>query len=158
MPSLEVVVSSPAEFDVCLNQHIVRGYQVRRSGPAEALLCKPRPAFNWALFVVLFLFTCGIGNVIQVIAYLANAEQWATIKLASPEGGQSSVQSRAPASGSPGPAPDAGPNVSFNESRSHWFNGQSWRDARVEVPPGAKIDTEKRAWWDGASWRPLPED
>lgn len=149
-----ITVSSQSEFEARLNQHIMQGYQVRRGGPPEVLLCKPRPPLNWALFVVLLLFTCGIGNIIQVIAYLAVSEQWTTITYAGPK--STSPEGVAPAPGVAPPA-DAGPNVRFNETRSHWFDGQSWHDARVEVPPGAKIDLEKHAWWDGQRWQPLPE-
>jgi hypothetical protein len=54
------------------------------------------------------------------------------------------------------PATPRAPSVSFNDSRSHWYDGSSWRDARREVPPDAAVDREKNAWWDGAGWRPLP--
>lgn len=63
----------------------------------------------------------------------------------------------------PGAAPSSAgstgseaPSVRFNDSRSHWFDGSAWRDARVEIPPGAMVDTDRQVWFDGTAWRPLP--
>jgi hypothetical protein len=59
--------------------------------------------------------------------------------------------------GMPASSPDRhGPNVTFNDSRSHWFDGTSWRDARLEIPPDAEVDRDQHTWWDGSTWRPLP--
>ena len=37
-----------------------------------------------------------------------------------------------------------------------WWDGQSWHDAAVEVPPGAQRSGDGRYWWDGTRWRPAP--
>ncbi|MGH9209944.1 MAG: hypothetical protein ACRD2C_04610 [Acidimicrobiales bacterium] len=54
------------------------------------------------------------------------------------------------------PETPAAPSATFNESRSHWFDGTRWHDARLEIPPGATLDEHGHAWWDGSTWRPLP--
>jgi hypothetical protein len=52
---------------------------------------------------------------------------------------------------------DPAPTVRFNEERTFWFDGTSWRDARVDIPPGVKIDSVNERWWDGTTWRPFPK-
>jgi hypothetical protein len=37
----------------------------------------------------------------------------------------------------------------------YWWDGRSWRDAQVEVPPSAQRSADGHFWWDGRQWRPL---
>jgi len=44
----------------------------------------------------------------------------------------------------------------MSADRSHWWDGQTWRDAQVEAPPSAQRSADGRYWWDGTTWRPAP--
>ena len=38
----------------------------------------------------------------------------------------------------------------------YWWDGQTWRDAHVEIPPSAQRSADGHFWWDGRQWRPVP--
>jgi len=53
-----------------------------------------------------------------------------------------------------GAPPGAG--VQLSPDGRYWWDGQSWRDAQVEVPPAAQRSADGHFWWDGRQWRPVP--
>jgi hypothetical protein len=53
-----------------------------------------------------------------------------------------------------GAVPAAG--VQMSPDGRYWWDGQSWRDAQVEVPPTAQRSGDGHFWWDGRQWRPVP--
>lgn len=53
----------------------------------------------------------------------------------------------------PGPMP--GPGVQMSADGRYWWDGQSWRDAQVEIPPTAQRSADGHFWWDGRQWRPV---
>jgi len=54
------------------------------------------------------------------------------------------------------PAAMPGAGVQMSPDGRYWWDGQSWRDAQVEVPPTAQRSPDGRSWWDGRQWRPVP--
>ena len=53
------------------------------------------------------------------------------------------------------PAPLSG--VQMSPDGRYWYDGQAWRDASTEVPPGAQRSSDGTLWWDGRTWRPVPQ-
>ena len=53
-----------------------------------------------------------------------------------------------------GSVPGAG--VQMSPDGRYWWDGQSWRDAQVQVPPSAQRSADGHFWWDGKQWRPVP--
>lgn len=43
--------------------------------------------------------------------------------------------------------------VPMSPDGNYWWDGASWRDAGVEVPPGAQRSPDGAYWWDGQAWR-----
>jgi len=60
-------------------------------------------------------------------------------------------------SGMPGSmgAPDAGA-VQMSPDGNYWWDGQGWKDAAAEAPPGAQRSSDGTLWWDGQKWRSVP--
>ena len=54
------------------------------------------------------------------------------------------------------PGAISGSGVQMSPDGRYWWDGQSWRDAQVEVPPTAQRSPDERSWWDGRQWRPVP--
>jgi len=54
------------------------------------------------------------------------------------------------------PGAISGAGVQMSPDGRYWWDGQSWRDAQVEVPPTAQRSPDERSWWDGRQWRPVP--
>ncbi|TMD15866.1 MAG: hypothetical protein E6I96_06120 [Chloroflexi bacterium] len=46
--------------------------------------------------------------------------------------------------------------LQMSDDGRYWWDGQSWRDASREVPPGAMRSTDGYYWWDSRTWRPVP--
>jgi hypothetical protein len=46
--------------------------------------------------------------------------------------------------------------VQLSPDRNFWWNGMTWRDAALEVPPEAQRSSDGHLWWDGFNWRPVP--
>lgn len=59
----------------------------------------------------------------------------------------------APMSGSPAPLS----GVQMSPDGHYWYDGQAWRDASTEAPPGAQRSSDGTLWWDGQTWRPVPQ-
>jgi streptogramin lyase len=38
----------------------------------------------------------------------------------------------------------------------YWWDGRTWVDAEVRIPPRAKRSPDGAYWWDGQSWRAVP--
>ena len=53
------------------------------------------------------------------------------------------------------PVPLSG--VQMSPDGNYWYDGQNWRDAAAEVPPGAQRSSDGTMWWDGRTWRPAPQ-
>lgn len=51
------------------------------------------------------------------------------------------------------PPPAGAPLLSAD--RSAWWDGQAWRDAARQPPPGHPRSPDGQFWWDGYGWRPL---
>ena len=51
----------------------------------------------------------------------------------------------------------AAAGVQFSQDGSHWWDGQTWRDASHDVPPTAQRSSDGTLWWDGRTWRPVPQ-
>jgi hypothetical protein len=56
----------------------------------------------------------------------------------------------------PAPAPAAGA-VQMSPDFNYWWDGQAWRDASTDVPPGAQRSGDGTLWWDGRTWRPVAQ-
>ncbi|MDQ6919111.1 MAG: hypothetical protein M3Z98_07105 [Candidatus Dormibacteraeota bacterium] len=52
--------------------------------------------------------------------------------------------------------PPVATGVQFSPDGRHWWNGQTWQDAELSVPPGSPRSPDGGYWWDGARWRPMP--
>ena len=52
--------------------------------------------------------------------------------------------------------PPGATGVQFSPDGTHWWNGQAWQDATLNVPPGSARSPDGGYWWDGARWRPMP--
>jgi hypothetical protein len=55
------------------------------------------------------------------------------------------------------PAFAGGGHLHMSPDGSYWWDGQAWRDASRDVPPGALRSADGYYWWDGRVWRPVPE-
>ncbi len=44
----------------------------------------------------------------------------------------------------------------MSDDRRHWWDGQTWQDTAVRIPPWAQVSPDGTQWWDGATWRPMP--
>jgi len=44
----------------------------------------------------------------------------------------------------------------LSADRSAWWDGQAWRDATRQAPPGHPRSPDGRFWWDGYAWRAVP--
>ena len=53
------------------------------------------------------------------------------------------------------PVPLSG--LQMSPDGNYWYDGQNWRDAATEVPPGAQRSSDGTLWWDGRTWRPAPQ-
>jgi hypothetical protein len=53
------------------------------------------------------------------------------------------------------PGAMSGSGVQLSPDGRYWWDGQSWRDAQVEVPPTAQRSLDGHFWWDGRQWRPV---
>jgi hypothetical protein len=53
------------------------------------------------------------------------------------------------------PGAISGSGIQLSPDGRYWWDGQSWRDAQVEVPPSAQRSPDGHFWWDGRQWRPL---
>jgi hypothetical protein len=51
--------------------------------------------------------------------------------------------------------PGAGSTVQMSPDGNYWWDGQAWKDATLEAPPGAQRSTDGTLWWDGQKWRPI---
>lgn len=51
------------------------------------------------------------------------------------------------------PVPVGAPYLSAD--RSAWWDGQAWRDAALQAPPGHPRSPDGKFWWDGYAWRPV---
>jgi hypothetical protein len=51
---------------------------------------------------------------------------------------------------------DAG-SVQMSPDGYYWWDGQGWKDASAEVPPGAQRSKNGCYWWDGRVWRQAPQ-
>ena len=49
--------------------------------------------------------------------------------------------------------PVGAPHLSAD--RSAWWDGQAWRDATQQPPPGHPRSPDGKFWWDGYAWRPV---
>jgi hypothetical protein len=47
--------------------------------------------------------------------------------------------------------------VQMSPDGNSWWDGQVWRDAASEAPPGAQRSSDGSLWWDGSNWRPVPQ-
>jgi hypothetical protein len=54
-------------------------------------------------------------------------------------------------------APAATSAVQMSPDGKYWYDGQAWRDASAEAPPGAQRSSDGTLWWDGQTWRPVPQ-
>ena len=53
------------------------------------------------------------------------------------------------------PGAISGSGVQMSPDGRFWWDGQSWRDAHVEIPPSAQRSADGQFWWDGRQWRPV---
>ena len=44
----------------------------------------------------------------------------------------------------------------LSDDRGLWWDGQTWQDTTVLIPPWAQISPDGTRWWDGVGWRPMP--
>jgi hypothetical protein len=54
------------------------------------------------------------------------------------------------------PGAISGSGIQLSPDGRYWWDGRSWRDAQVEVPPTAQRSGDGHFWWDGRQWRPVP--
>ena len=55
------------------------------------------------------------------------------------------------------PAGATGGMVQMSNDGHYWWDGQTWRDAALEVPPSAQRSSDGALWWDGQAWRPVAQ-
>lgn len=127
-----------AQFDAAPDSTIPSSQWPENVSPASSF---PVAAFGIAVaFVVV---------VIALIAFLALRRR--------------STPAMAGAYGMPGMpgaigAPDTGVAagaVQMSPDGNYWWDGQAWKDAAAEAPPGAQRSSDGTLWWDGRNWRPL---
>jgi hypothetical protein len=51
----------------------------------------------------------------------------------------------------------AGGMVQMSNDGHYWWDGQTWREAAREVPPGAQRSSDGTLWWDGQTWHPVAQ-
>jgi hypothetical protein len=53
----------------------------------------------------------------------------------------------------PFPAMATATGFQLSPDGASWWDGTRWRDAKVDIPPGAQRSPDGAYWWDGRTWR-----
>ncbi len=104
----------------------------------------PRSSFPTGAFAIAVGF---VVVVVGLIAFLALRRR-STAAMAGAYG----MAGMAGAAGSPDMTAGA---VQMSPDGNYWWDGQTWRDAAHEAPPGAQRSSDGTLWWDGRNWRPV---
>ncbi len=101
----------------------------------------------------------GIGFVVVVVALVAflAMRRRAPTPMAVGAYGMPGMPGAPLGGGVPGGAamPSTAGAVQMSPDGNYWWDGQAWKDAAQEAPPGAQRSSDGTLWWDGQKWRPV---
>jgi hypothetical protein len=129
----QVQVSSQHELESTITSYIAQGFVVSNRTPESATLFKKKE-FN-VIWAVVGFFLCLLPLLVYCIVYATQNDQMVMITIATAQGGS---------------------ELTWSEDRQWWWDGERWRDALLELPPGAVLSDDRGTWWDGETWRSVP--
>ncbi len=129
----QVQVSSQHELEGTIASYIAQGFVVSSRTPESVTLFKKKE-FN-ILWAVVGFFLCLLPLLVYCIVYATQSDQMVMVTImTTPRGGE----------------------LTWSDDRQWWWDGERWRDALLELPPGAVLSDDQATWWDGETWRPVP--
>jgi len=129
----QIQVSSQPELESTIVSYIAQGFVVSNRNPDSVTLFKKKE-FN-VIWAVVGFFLCLLPLLVYCIVYTTQSDEMVIVTIAA-------TQSAAA--------------LTWSEDRQWWWDGERWRDALLELPPGAVLSEDQSTWWDGESWRPAP--
>jgi hypothetical protein len=135
----QISVGSPQELESTITSYIARGFVVSSRTPDSVTLFKKKE-FN-VIWAVIGFFLCLLPLLVYCIVYATQNDEMVTVLVTQNHG--IAIESG-----------DGG--LMWSEDRQWWWDGTRWRDALLELPPGAVLAENRRTWWDGETWRPVP--
>lgn len=133
----QVQVASQEELESTTMSYIAQGFAISNR-TAESMTLFKKKEFN-VVWAVIGFFLCLLPLLVYCIVYVTQDDQMVVVKIAS------AIDSRSGAAG-----------VTWSEDRQWWWDGASWRDAQLELPPDAILAEDGQTWWDGVEWRAAP--
>jgi hypothetical protein len=134
--AVQVVAYDQNDLTNRINMYVMGGFAVASREPDCVTLVK-RKEFKIVWAVVGF-FLCLLPLLIYLVVYALESDQVVMIRVANP--------------GSM-PAVPAAPALRLSPDRRYWWDGTTWRDATLAIPPGAQRSPDGTMWWDGVEWR-----
>jgi len=132
----QVRVGSQEELEGTTMSYIAQGFAISNRTSESVTLFKKKE-FN-VLWAVIGFFLCLLPLLVYCIVYATEDDEMVVIKIA------------------PTAASEPGAGVRWSEDRQWWWDGSSWRDTEVEIPPDAILGEDGQTWWDGVGWRAAP--
>ncbi len=129
----QVQVSSQHELESTITSYIAQGFVVSNRGPDAVTLFKKKE-FN-VIWAVVGFFLCLLPLLVYCIVYATQSDQMVMVTIRTAT---------------------SGGELTWSEDRQWWWDGERWRDALLELPPGAVLSDDQSTWWDGKTWRPAP--
>jgi hypothetical protein len=129
----QIQVSSQQELESTITSYIAQGFVVRSRSSDSATLFKKKE-FN-IIWAVVGFFLCLLPLLVYCIVYATQSDQMVMVTIA---------------------AAQSGTELTWSEDRQWWWDGQRWRDALLELPPGTVLSDDQSTWWDGETWRAVP--
>lgn len=131
VPDRTEMVADEVALEQAVAGYVAQGFMVVNRTGAAATLRKPKQ-FNVPLAILGSLF-CGVGLLVYAIVYSTQSDQVVELRVGGPE-----------------------LRLTFSDDGRWWWDGQSWQDAEVVVPPGVRRSDDGAYWWDGTRWRSVP--
>lgn len=129
----QIQVSSQQELESTITSYIAQGFVVSNRTPDSVALFKKKE-FN-VIWAVVGFFLCLLPLLVYCIVYATQNDEMVTVTV---------VDAR-----------DTG-GLTWSKDRQWWWDGEQWRDAMIELPPGAVLSEAGDSWWDGEKWRSVP--
>ncbi|HWF32134.1 MAG TPA: hypothetical protein VG188_06225 [Solirubrobacteraceae bacterium] len=134
----QVDVASREELEGTIASYIAQGFVVRSRTASSVTLFKKKE-FN-VIWAVIGFFLCLLPLIVYCIVYATQSDEMVIVQLRASGGAAGSIADE----------------LIWSEDREWWWDGQQWRDALRELPPGAVLSEDRRTWWDGKAWREAP--
>jgi len=135
----QIDVASEQALESTIASYIAQGFVVSQRTQDTATLFKKKE-FN-IIWAIVGFFLCLLPLLVYCIVYATQSDEMVVVKVVSAAAGAIEAQ--------------AG-KVRWSEDRQWWWDGGRWRDALIELPPGAVRSEDGASWWDGVAWRPAP--